>query len=213
MLWAMGDASTGSTHLRLKIALFEILVVCVALVAGKFAFELVGTIGYVYPDSMLGLALVAFGLVGASLVFSLIFAASRLYERRFAQAAILLCLCSIPFLLPRVLYPPYWKFKLNKNVYSSIIDSEPSIEPKYHVFDWGNENTSLGGGYIAEALVYDASDEIARPPAMRSQVWIENRSREPRRDSWVSRPPLAYPPCKRVVEPIEAHFYYVEEIC
>ncbi len=192
---------------------FDVLLAGALLILAKLGFDLIGVAGYLHPSSFLDQPLIAVAFIVAAIVYTLFRAARSLYEKRFARAVTLMCLCLVPFLLPRLIDPPYWKFRLNEADYNAVIAAEQSGKPKYHVFDWGNRNTSLGGGFIGEALVYDETDEIARSPERRSQLWLRDRSADKATDQWVIDPLPAYPPCQKKVMPFGGHFFYVVETC
>jgi hypothetical protein len=136
------------------------------------------------------------------------FALVRLFQRRLLEGVVLLIICCIPFSFNDVVNRHLWKFRIHKSEYQSVMKTDAGPSPKYRVFNWGNRNTSLGGGVLTEGIVYDESDDFARW----SPEWIERRSNPLPEDRWVTTP-STYPSCKWRTESFGSHFYYVSEEC
>jgi hypothetical protein len=175
-------------------------------------FELLSTVGFIYRHSKLDQPIVAATLVIASLLVVLAFVIVMITQRRFIELAFLAGLCVISFTLPPIINAPFWKFKLNKTAYLEAINADPSASPKYKVFNWGNENITLGGGVYSQAIVYDEADEIVRAPEARSAEWVQRRSNPQADDRWITIR-SEYPGCNRYVEPFGEHFYHIIEVC
>jgi hypothetical protein len=57
-------------------------------------------------------------------------------------------------------------FEIMREHYQRVVDSLPETrEPKLVVFEWG------GMVWISDGVVYDESDEVARPAARQSAAW------------------------------------------
>jgi len=195
----------------------EFVLVLVLLVAARILLDLLSVLTFALSDRpafdhpILAFVVGALGVV-ASLLVALSLAITRIRQRRFLGGIVFLGLCAIPFLIPRFLDGPYWKFWSHKNDYLMVPQSDVSPFPRYNVFDWGNRNTSLGGGVLFEAIVYDESDEIARSPDARSQEWNERRSTSPPMLRWISDLSVA-PNCHRSIRTFGEHFYYALMVC
>ena len=190
-------------------SVIQILAIVAAIIIARLAFDLASAAVYVYPEfdfGQSGVVFVTFFVAGSC---ALILALVRLFQRRLVEGAVLLIICYVPFSFDDTINREFWKFRIHRSEYQAIVQADPSSPPKFRVFDWGNRNTSMGGGVISEAIVYDESGDIARW----SPEWIEQRSNPSPEDRWVTQPPSEYPWCKRRTESFGEHFYYVSEEC
>jgi uncharacterized membrane protein len=184
------------------------------LISVRVALDFSVASAYVYPEYDFGQFWFAFLTFIASLVFVFAIALRRLLQKRFFDGLVLLVVLGCPFLFKKAIDEHHWKFRLHRSAYQSAIQADSTPSPKYHVFNWGNRNThSMGGGFVAEAIVYDESDEIARAPGTWSAEWIQRRSSPPPEDLLITQILKSYPQCKRHVQSLDAHFYYVSEVC
>jgi hypothetical protein len=192
----------------------QLLAIAALMVAARFGFEFLLTLGFVYRDSALDQPLLAFGILLMSMLFVVIFAVVRLAQKKFVLGFLSLVMVCIPFVIPPVLDPPYWKFRANRSSYLLAVEADLSPLPKYRVFSWGNYNTTFGGGVVFQAIVYDESDEISLAPDVRSAGWIARRSNWLPEDRWIYvLPDKDSYTCKRRTVPFGGHFFYVEEQC
>jgi len=205
---------TGVNDVAARKLIIQLLVIAGLMVAARLAFEFLLTLGFVYRDSILDQAVLAFSILLMSMLFVVIFAVVRLAQKKFVLGFLSLVMVCIPFVIPPVLDPPYWKFRANRSTYLVAVEADPSPPPKYVVFNWGNFNTTLGGGVMFQAIVYDESHEISLAPDARSAGWIARRSNWPPEDRWIYVLPDKYSyTCKRRTVPFSGHFFYVEEQC
>jgi hypothetical protein len=191
----------------------QIFAVAALLIGARLATDLTSAAAYVYPDFDFGQFWVALLLFLVTLLVAVILAVVRLFQRRFIEAMVLFVVFCIPFIFKDAFDRHHWKFQIYKSEYQSAIKADAQPPPKYRVFDWGNQNTGLGGGVVFEAIVYDESDEIARPADARSPEWIKRRANSPPADFWVTMRPASYPACKRLTKSFGDHFYYLSEEC
>jgi hypothetical protein len=202
------ENTEGSSLISRKLTI-QILAVAAAIIVARLAFDLASAAAYVYPEFDFGQSGAAFVTLFVGVSWVLILALIRLCQRRLVEGAVLLIVCYIPFSLNDAVDRHFWKFRIHRAEYRSVMQVDPGSSPKYRVFNWGNRNTQLmGGGIIIEGIVYDESDDIARW----SPEWIERRSDSPPEDRWVTER-STYPSCKRRTEPFGDHFYYVSEEC
>ena len=181
------------------------------MIVARLAFDLTSAAAYVYPEFDFGQNRLAFIIFIAAVLCAPIFVVVRLFQGRLVEGAALLMICYIPFSFNDTINREFWKFQIHRSEYQAIVQADPSSPPKFRVFNWGNRNTSLGGGVIFEAIVYDESGDIARW----SSEWIGRRSNPSPEDRWITQPsdPSKYPSCKRRTESFGEHFYYVSEEC
>jgi hypothetical protein len=191
----------------------QIVAVAALLIGARLATDLTSAAAYVYPDFDFGQFWVALLLFLVSLLFAAILAVVRLFQRRFIESLVLFVVLFAPFSFKDTFDRHYWKFQIHKSEYQSAIKADAQPVPKYRVFDWGNRNTGLGGGVIFEAIVYDESDEIARPPEARSLDWINRQANSPPAGTWITTRPASYPACRRLTKSFGDHFYYLSEEC
>jgi len=150
----------------------------------------------------------------ATPLFLLVFILVRLVQKRFIEAGVILL---FPFLLVALVlfggdYLRRGAFRAHKAEYLAVISAEPSLGPKFHVFDLGVTGPGFGNINF-EAIVYDETDEIARDPSARSSEWIAHRSNPAPGTRWVSDHPLPHARCTRTIKSFGEHFYYVEDAC
>jgi hypothetical protein len=174
---------------------FHVFAAAAILIVARLAFDLASAAAYVYPEFNFGQNGLAFVIFIVAELCALIFAVVRLFQRRLVEGVALLMICYIPFSFDDTINREFWKFRIHKSEYQAIVQTDPSPPPKFRVFDWGNRNTSLGGGVVSEAIVYDESGDIARG----SPEWIGQRSNPSPEDRWVTQP-SEYPSCKRRTE-------------
>jgi hypothetical protein len=211
---AFRQVMTGVNELGARKFIVQLLAIAALMVAARFGFEFLLTLGFVYRDSIFDQAVLAFGILLMPMLFVVIFAIIRLAEKKFVLGFLSLVMVCIPFVIPPVLDPAYWKFRANRSSYVLAVKADPSPQPKYLVFSWGNYNTTFGGGVVFQAIVYDESDEISLAPDARSAGWITRRSNWPPEDRWIYVLPGKYSyTCKRRTVPFSGHFFYVEEQC
>jgi hypothetical protein len=201
--------NTERSSLISRKLVIQLFVVAATILIARLAFDLTSAAAYVYPELDFGQSGVAFAIFVVGVLCVLMLALARLYQRRLIEGVALLIICYVPFSFNDTVSRHFWKFRIHKPEYQSIIQTDPGSPPKYRVFNWGNRNTQLmGGGVITEGIVYDESGDIARW----SPEWIERRSDSPPEDRWVTEH-STYPSCKRRTEPFGDHFYYVSEEC
>jgi hypothetical protein len=197
----------GSNGLNSRRSAIQILAVAALLIGARLAVDFTSAAAYVYPDLDFGQFWIAILLFLVALVFVIILAVVRLFQRRFIEGLVLFVVLCVPFSFKDTVDRHYWKFQIHKHEYQSTIHADPDPPPKYRAFNWGNRNTHLvGGGVIFEAIVYDESDDIARW----SPEWIERRSNPSPQDRWITTPS---PSCERRTKSFGDHFYYVSEEC
>jgi hypothetical protein len=197
-----------------RTSIIRILAAAALLIGARLAIDFSAAAAYVYPEYDFGQFWFAFLLLIVSLVFVLVVAIRRLFEKQYFESLVLLLILASPFSFKKIVDEHYWKFGLHRSAYQSTIQADPAPSPKYHVFSWGNRNTNLvGGGFLVEAVIYDESDEIARTPGTWSAEWIRRRSNPSSEDLWITQVPKSYPQCKRNTQSLAGHFYYVSEEC
>ncbi|MDX6709471.1 MAG: hypothetical protein QOH96_487 [Blastocatellia bacterium] len=201
------ENTEGSSLISRKLAI-QILAVAATIIIARLAFDLTSAAAYVYPELDLGQKSIVFIFFVVAVSCVLMLALVRLFQGRLLEGVALLIICYIPFSFDDVVDRHFWKFRIHRAEYQSIMQADPSSPPKFRVFDWGNRNTTLGGGVIFEAIVYDESGDIARW----SPEWIEPRSNPSPEDRWITQPSES-PSCKRRTESFGGHFYYVSEEC
>jgi hypothetical protein len=202
------ENTEGSSLISRKLAI-RILAVAATIIIARLAFDLTSAAAYVYPELDFGPNSMVFVIFVVAVSYVLIIALVRLFQGRLLEGVALLIICYVPLSFNDAVDRHFWKFRIHKAEYQSIIQADPGSAPKYRVFNWGNRNTQLmGGGIIIEGIVYDESDDIARW----SPEWIERRSDPPPEDRWVAER-STHPSCKRRTEPFGNHFYYVSEEC
>jgi hypothetical protein len=202
------ENTEGSSLISRKLAI-QILAVAAAIIVARLALDLASAAVYVYPEFDFGQSGVALIALFVAVSWVLTLALIRLCQRRLVEGAVLLIVCYIPFSFNDAVDRHFWKFRIHKPEYQSIMQTDPGSPPRYRVFNWGNRNTQwMGGGFIIEGIVYDESDGIARW----SPEWIERRSDSTPEDRWVTER-SSCPSRKRRTEPFGDHFYYVSEEC
>jgi hypothetical protein len=205
-------SSTEQSSVTLRKSLVEIIVAASILIFARLAFDFTSAAAYVYPEFDFGQSGIAFVIFLVAVPRVLIFALVRLFQKHFVEAVALLIVCCIPFSFNDIIKRHFWKFRIHKPEYQSILHDDPAPSPKYRVFNWGNRNTQLmGGGFIIEGIVYDETDETDEI-ARWSPEWIERRSDPSPEDRWVTER-STYPSCKRRADSFGEHFYYVSEEC
>jgi len=191
---------------KLAIQIFAAVAV---LILARLAFDVTSAAAYVYPDFDFGQNVVAFAVFIVALLCVLIFALVRIFRKRFIEGIALLIVCYAPFSFNDTTNRQFWKFRIHRSEYQSIVQTDPGPPSKFRVFNWGNRNTQLfGGGVLIEGIVYDESDDFARW----SPEWIERRPNLSPEDRWIAEP-SRYPSCKMRIEPFGDHYYYVAEEC
>jgi hypothetical protein len=196
-----------------KRSIIQILALGALLLGARLVVDLTSAAAYVYPEYDFGQFWLALLLFLGSLLSIAVLAIVRLFRRRFIEGLVLFIVLCIPFSFKDAFDRHYWKFQIHKSEYQSAIKADAQPVPKYRVFDWGNRNTGLGGGVIFEAIVYDESDEIARPPEARSLDWINRQANSSPAGTWITTRPTSYPACKRLIKSGGDHFYYLSEEC
>jgi hypothetical protein len=195
--------------LTLRKSAIQILAAAVVLIIARLAFDFTSAAAYVYPELDFGQNGIAFAIFIAALLCALIFALVRFLRKRFIEGIALLIICYAPFSFDDTTSRQFWKFRIHRSEYQSVIETDPGPSPKFRVFNWGNRNTQLmGGGVLIEGIVYDESDDFARW----SPEWIERRPNLSLDDRWIAAP-SKYPSCKMRIEPFGDHYYYVAEEC
>jgi hypothetical protein len=203
----------GPGRLNSRRSAIQLFAVAALLIGARLATDLSSAAAYVYPEFDFGQFWAALLLFLVSLLFAAILAVIRLFQRRFIEALVLFVVLCVPFSFKDAFDRHYWKFQIHKSEYQSAIKDDAQPSPKFRVFDWGNRNTGLGGGVIFEAIIYDESDEIARPAEARSFDWIKRRANSPPADYWITTRPTSYPACKRLTKTFGSHFYYLSDEC
>jgi hypothetical protein len=205
-----------------KKSLTRTLMVVALLIGEVLLLEFVRTLQYVYPqldfEENFFTFYPTFLALAGTLLFYLIFIVVRLVQRRLIEVLALLLL---PFLFGAGVvsigqwnYSAAWKFRINKPEYVSVLATDPSPPPKYHVFDWGNRGGGFGSPVFYEAIVYDESDEIAREPSSRSPEWVARRSSPWPGAAWITEPPGPHAqPCHRSIKDFGEHFYFIQDVC
>jgi hypothetical protein len=178
--------------------------------ASRFLFELASAATYVYPNYDYGQTWITFILFGVALLGAVVIAFIRLMQIRVLKALLIPALIALSFLIPERPDRHRWKFNTYKASYAEAIQTDPSSPPKYQIFSWGNRNISFGGGVEFEAIVYDEADNINLPQNRRSGDWKGNPGLAIPEDRWVAADPLD---CRRNVESLDKHFYYVRMEC
>jgi hypothetical protein len=207
-----GSARRGFNNLISRRSLIQILAVGALLIGARLAADFTSAAAYVYPEYDFGQFWFAFLLFLVSLLFVAILAIVRLFQRRFIEGLALFAFLCVPFSFKDAVDRHSWKFRIHQSEYQSAIQAVPGPSPKYRVFNWGNRNTSLGGGFIIEGIVYDESDEIGRALDARSLEWLQRRSNSSPEDLWVVTP-SEYPTCRQLSKPFGEHFYYLAKEC
>lgn len=207
-------ARRGPNRLNSPRSAIHILAVAALLAGARFIVDLTSAAAYVYPDFDFGQFWIALFILLIALVFVIVLAVVRLFQRRFIEGLALFAVLYVPFSFQDAFDRHYWKFQTHKAEYQSAIRADPTPPPKYRIFSWGNRNTyGIGGGVTFEAIVYDESDEIALSPEKRSLEWVKRRANPLPSDRWVTTLPEPYPTCKRLTKPLGGHFYYLSEEC
>jgi hypothetical protein len=188
-----------------KIAI-QLLAVAAVIIIARLLFDLTSALAYVYPEFDFGQNSVAFVFLIIAIACVLIFAVVRIFQKRFIEGVTLLVICWLPFSFNGVVNGQFWKFKIHKSEYQSIMLTDAALPPRFRIFNWGNRNTHLGGGVLFEAIVYDESDDIARW----SPEWIERRPGALPEDRWITERSTS---CKRRTGSFGEHFYYVSDEC
>lgn len=186
------------------------------LTAARIAFYFFAAVNFVYPQYDFGQK--GFSLLALSIFILVIcvFAIVLLFQRRIFESVLYLMIGCAAFLSLGIspLFDAYhWKFAIEESSYLSQISRDQSRPPQFRVFNWGNENTSIGGGYIVRAVVYDEADEIALAPEARSAGWIERREISLPEDRWVTAASSKLAICNRSTRPLGGHFYYLQQVC
>jgi hypothetical protein len=99
------------------------------------------------------------------------------------------------------------RFHLTRSHYLNVVERTPTENaPKLIFFDWGWSGHFLSAT-VFYALVYDETDEIARPANQRTASWNEKASKQ-------SRVATVYESrCQSKVAHVEGHFYLVTTVC
>ncbi len=195
-------------------SIVQLFSVAAILIAVRLLIDLAGAAAYVFPEYDFGQFWLALLIFVASLSFAVVVAIRRLLQKRVLEGLTFFAILIVPFLFSKLIDGHNWKFRLHKLEYQATINSNPSPAPRFHVFNWGNRNTHLmGGGFVVEAIIYDESDEISRPPNTWSAEWLERRSNSSKDDLWITQIPKSNHPCKRTTKAIDTHFYFVSEDC
>ena len=203
----------GHNRLNSRRSIIQLFAVAALLIGARLAIDFSSAAGYVYPDFDFGQFWIALLLFLLLLLFAASLAIVRVFQKRFIEALLLFVVLCVPFSFKDFFDKHYWKFQIHKSEYQTAIKADAQSMPKYRVFDWGNRNTGLGGGIIFEAIVYDESDETARPPEARSLDWINRQAKSPSAGNWITTRPTSYPVCKRLTKSFGDHFYYLSEEC
>lgn len=178
-------------------------------ISARLVFDLTSAAAYVYPEFDFGQNGIAFVIFIVAVPGVLALAVVRLFQKRLVEAGSLVIVCYFPFSFDEAIDRHFWKFRIHKPEYQSIVQADPGLPPKYRIFNWGNRNTQLmGGGVIVEAIVYDETDGIGRW----SPQWIDPRPNPSPEDRWIAAP-SDHPSCKRRTKPFGDHFFYVSEEC
>jgi hypothetical protein len=173
---------------------------------------------YVFPQYDLShwlIFLLLFELLLVTLLLcALVLAVRRLFQRRLPESLGVLAVLALSIWPADLIDGPTCKFLLHRSEYRSAVSADQTASTRYRVFSWGNRNTQLwGGGVIFEAIVYDESDEIVRPPQSWSAGWLQRRQLESKENLWITEIREGYPPCRKRVKNLDAHFYFVSEEC
>src|SRR5712675_147780 len=83
---AFRQVMTGVNELAARKLIIQLLAIAALIVAARFTFEFLLTLGFVYRDSILDQALLAFGILLMSMLFVVIFAVVRLAQKKFVLA-------------------------------------------------------------------------------------------------------------------------------
>jgi hypothetical protein len=191
--------------------IIQVGVLTLLLIAARLLVDVAQSVAFVYPEYDFGQVVLAFIFLIATLLFVFFVAIQQLVRKNVISGLIILSICCIPFIVPFIIDARYWKFLAYKKTYQDALQSGAS-PIHYRVFNWGNRNLTLGGGFIVEAIVYDESDEIARPPEARSSGWAGRHSLLVPDERWIIDTPT-YQGCKKDAQNFGSHFYYVSEIC
>jgi energy-coupling factor transporter transmembrane protein EcfT len=195
-------------------SIIQILAASALLIGVRLAIDFIAAAAYVYPEYDFGQFWLAFLIFIVSLILVFVVAIRRLFQKRIFESIAFFAILVGPFAFNKVVDEHYWKFRLHRSEYQSAIQADSAPSPKYRVFNWGNRNTHLvGGGFIAEAIVYDESDEVARPPEEWSLEWLQQRSNSSKDDLWITQIPKSNPRCKRNTNVFDRHYYFVSEEC
>jgi hypothetical protein len=188
----------------------RVVIPAALLIIATLVFEFASAAAYVYPELDLGQSGFALVLLAATWIATAIFSIICLWKKRVVTSLLILSALAAPILLSNVVDRAYWKFSNNKSEYLRQIDRETGSSPKYKIFDWGNRNTSLGGGVEFEAVVFDEMDDLVRPARLRSPDWRGNPGLALPHERWIAAEP---PDCKRQIKSFGEHFYYVVQAC
>jgi hypothetical protein len=195
-----------------RTSLVQIVGVATLLIGARVAHDLAVATAFAYPEYDFGQRGIAFFAVLAALIFTFVLAGVRAFQLRLIETLALLALLLLPFSFNETFDKDYWRFRIHKPEYQSIVRTDASPSPKYRVFDWGNRSPPFGAGVTFEAIVFDESDEISRTPEYRSAEWLKGEPSPPWGIRWITAPD-AYPRCKRQTKPFGEHFYYVSQEC
>jgi hypothetical protein len=193
-------------------AVVQVAGVAALLAGARVAHDLAVATAFAYPEYDFGQRGIAFCAVLATLIFTFVLAGVRAFQLRLIEMVALLALLLLPFSFNETIDKDYWRFRIRKPEYQSIIQTDVTPSPKYRVFDWGNRSPPFGAGVTFEAIVFDESDEISRTPEYRSAEWLKGEPSPPWGIRWITAPD-AYPGCKRQTKLFGEHFYYVSQEC
>jgi hypothetical protein len=195
-----------------RTSILQIVGVAALLLFTRVTHDLAVATAFAYPEHNFGQRGFAFFTVLVVLVFTLALAGVRAFQLRLVETLVLLALLFLPFSFGETFDKDYWRFRIHKREYQSIMQADPSPSPKYRVFDWGNRSPPFGAGVTFEAVVFDESDEISRTSEYRSVEWLKREPSPPSGIRWITAPD-GYPMCKRQMKPFGDHFYYVSQEC
>jgi hypothetical protein len=103
-------------------------------VIARLAYDCTVAAAYVYPELELRQNGIAFVILLAAVPCVLIVALVRLFQERIVEGAVLLIACCIPFSFDNTFNKEFWKFRIHRPEYQSIIDADPGPLPRYRLF-------------------------------------------------------------------------------
>jgi hypothetical protein len=195
-----------------RTSIIKIIGVAALLAGARVAHDLAVAAAFAYPEYDFGQRGFAFFAVLAALIFTFVLAGIRAVQHRPIETLALLALLLLPFSFNETFDKDYWRFRIHKPEYQSIIQTDVMPSSKYRVFDWGNRSPPFGAGVAFEAIVFDESDEISRTPEYRSAEWLKHELNARPEIRWITAPD-ADPRCERRTKSFGEHFYYVSKEC
>jgi hypothetical protein len=195
-----------------RTSVIQLVGVAALLVGARVAHDLAVATAFAYPEYDFGQREIAFFAVLAALIFTFVLAGVRAFQLRPIETVALLGFLLLPFAFNETFDKDYWRFRVHKPEYQSIMQTDVTPSPKYRVFDWGNRSPPFGAGVTLEAIVFDESDEISRAAEYRSAEWLKIETGQPPEIRWIKAPD-AYPRCGRRTKSFGEHFYYVAQEC